>query len=205
VLRSVPARLAAALAALAVLGAALGCATTRIETQWKDPATTAKDLAFRRVIVIAQMDDGTTRRVAEDELVRVLAASPRAQARGMQAAPSYPLLSAEDLKDVATMRAKVEAAGFDGAVVMRLIASEERVSYMPGHYEYGWGRVISYDPGYTRIDQIARIETSLYSVTQGKRLWSGVTRTLNPSDVPGLVEEVARAVGHELQAQGLAP
>ena len=89
--------------------------------------------------------------------------------------------------------------------VMRLIASEERVSYMPGHYEYGWGRVISYDPGYTRIDQIARIETSLYSVTQGKRLWSGVTRTLNPSDVPGLVEEVARAVGRELEAQGLAP
>ena len=79
-LRAVPARFAVA---LAVLGAALGCATTRIETQWKDPATTSQDLAFRRVIVIAQMDDGTTRRVAEDELVRVLAASPRAQARGM--------------------------------------------------------------------------------------------------------------------------
>jgi DNA-binding transcriptional LysR family regulator len=198
--RAAPGRLVLALAL-----AALGCATTRIETQWKDPATTAQDLAFRRVIAIAQMEDGTTRRVAEDELVRVLAESPRGRARGMQASPSYPLISAEDLKDVGTMRRKVEGGGFDGAVVMRMVSSEQRVSYVPGHYETAWGRVVSYDPGYTRVDEIVRVETSLYSIAQGRRLWSGVTRTLNPSDVPALVDEVAREIGRELEAQGLAP
>jgi hypothetical protein len=199
------ARRVVSIAVLALLGCVLGCAATQIETQWKDPATTAHDLAFRRVIAIAQVEDGTTRRVAEDEMVRVLLSGPRAQARGMQVSPSYALITAADLDDVAAMRAKVEADGFDGAVVMRLIATEERVTYMPGRYETMWGRVVSYDPGYTVVDQIVRIETSLYSITQGRRLWSGVTRTLNPSDLPDLVDEVAHAVGRELEAQGLAP
>ena len=195
----------ATLACLAVLCGALGCASTRVETQWKDPETTAEDLAFERVIAIAQVEDGTTRRVAEDELVRVLESGPRAKARGMDASPSYPLITGRELGDVAVMRAKVEAAVFDGAVVMRLIGSEERVRYVPGHYETMWGRVVSYDPGYTVVDEIVRVETSLYSIAQGKRLWSGVTRTLNPSDVPELVDEVARSIGEELEAQGLAP
>ena len=191
--------------AIVALSGVLACATTRIETQWKDPAATAQDFAFQRVIAIAQVEDGTTRRVAEDELVRVLVAGPRAKARGMQAAPAYPLIASEELDDVAAMRANVEAGGFDGAVVMRLISSEERVTYVPGRYETMWGRVVSYDPGYTTVDQIVRVETSLYSIAQQKRLWSGVTRSFNPKDLPDLVDEVARAIGKELEAQGLAP
>ena len=188
------------------LSAALaGCASTRIETQWKEPGLAAKDLAFRRVIALAQLDDETTRRAAEDELVRVLTSSPRAQARSMEASPAYELISTSELGDVAGMRRKVEAAGFDGAVVMRLIASEERVTYMPGRYETMWGRVVSYDPGYTVVDQIVRVETGLYSIRERELLWSGVTRTMNPRDLRDLIEEVARAIGQELEAQGVAP
>src|SRR5262245_1209309 len=192
-----------ALLVVGLAGLALACATTKIETQWKDPSLTAQDLAFGCVIAIAQVEDGTLRRVAEDELVRVLSASPRAQARGMQTSPSYPLIEARELADVEAMRRKVEAGGFDGAVVTRLLASQERGPYGPGRYETMWGRVVSYDPGYTTVDQIVRIETSLYSIPEGKRLWSGVTRTLNPSDVPKLVEEVAKAIAKELESQGL--
>jgi hypothetical protein len=199
------ARIGARCFAVAALASVVACAATRIETQWKDPAATAEDFAFQRVIAIAQVEDGTTRRVAEDEIVRVLLAGPRAKARGMEAAPSYPLIAAEALGDVAAMRAKVEAGGFDGAVVMRLISSEERVTYVPGRYETMWGRVVSYDPGYTTVDQIVRVETSLYSIAQQKRLWSGVTRSFNPADLPDLVHEVAHAIGKELEAQGLAP
>ena|SRR5262245_17813038 len=198
-------RLSRLLPFVALLAGTLGCAATRVETQWRDPGVTAQDLAFRRVIVIAQVENETTRRSAEDELVRVLAASPRAKARGMQVAPSYPLITQQELSDVTQMRAKVEPAGFDGAVVMRLIGSDERVTHVPGRYEGFYGMAVNYDPGYTRVDRIVRIETSVYSIPEGKRLWSGVTRTMNPSDVPDLVGEVARAVGAELTTQGLLP
>jgi protein-S-isoprenylcysteine O-methyltransferase Ste14 len=188
-----------------VLGATLGCATTRVETQWKDPELRAQDLAFRLVIAIAQVEDETTRRAAEDELVRLLTSRPEAQARGLEASPSYPFISPGELGDVAAMRRKVESAGFDGAIVMRLIGSDQRVTYVPGRYEVMWGRVVSYDPGYTRVDRIVRVETALYSIPLGKRLWSGVTRTMNPHDLPDLVQDVAQAVRAELEAQGVAP
>jgi hypothetical protein len=64
---------------------------------------------------------------------------------------------------------------------------------------------VTSDPGYTRVDRGVRVETSVYSNTKAKRLWSGVTRTLNPSDLPELIDEVAAAVGAELTAQGLRP
>lgn len=198
-------RLTALLLVVCTLSGLLACATTKIETQWKDPAATAQDLAFRQVVAIAQVEDETTRRVAEDELVRVLESRPKAQARGMRALPSYTLISTPELRDVAAMRAKVEAAGFDGVVVLRLVADGERVTYVPGRYEAHWGRVVSYDPGYTVVDRVVRVETSLYSVALGKRIWSGVSRTLNPKDLRDLVDDVARAVGAELEAQGLAP
>lgn len=198
-------RLGSGLASALALLAALGCATTRIETQWKDPAATPADLAFRKVIALAQVEEQSVRRAAEDELARVLAARPRAQARGMEVRPAYPLIPDGELRDVAAMRAKVEAAGFDGAVVMRLVSDQERVRYVPGHYETMWGRVVSYDPGYTTVERIVRVETSVYSIAQGKLLWSGVSRTLNPNDLGDLVDDVVEAVGAELEEQGLLP
>ena len=65
--------------------------------------------------------------------------------------------------------------------------------------------LVRHEPGYTDVDRIVRIETSLYSIREGKRLWSGVSRTLNPRDVRELVDDVVRAVGAELEEQGLAP
>lgn len=191
--------------ALALL-LALACASTRVETQWRDPEIRPEDLAFRSVIALAQMEDETVRRAAEDELVRVLVTRPAAHARGLHAVASYTLIPTRELADVEKVRAKVEAGGFDGAVVLRLVSSEDRVSYVPGRYETMWGRYGRiYEPGYTTVDRIVRIETSLYSTAKGKRLWSGVSRTLNPGDVRELVDDVARAVGDELAKQGLAP
>jgi len=198
-------RLSRTLLVACVLSGPLACASTRIETQWKDPAARAEDLAFRKVIALAQLEDETARRAAEDELARAIAAGPRAKARGMQALPAYPLISTAELDDVAAMRAKVEGAGFDGAVVLRLVSDEERVTFVPGRYETMWGRVVSYDPGYTTVDRILRVETRLYSVAQGKLLWSGVSRTVDPRDLADLVDGIANAVGEELEVQGLAP
>jgi protein-S-isoprenylcysteine O-methyltransferase Ste14 len=192
------------LGALLLLALA-ACASTRIETQWKDPALAPADLAFQRVIVVAQVEDETTRRVAEDELVRVLSASQRAQARGMQIRPSYERIDGVELEDVAALRRKVEGAGFDGAVVLRLVSDHERIQYVPGHYEVLWGRAVRYDPGYTTVDRIVRVETSIYSIAQGRLLWSGVSRTMNPGDLGELIGNVARAVGAELEKQGLLP
>jgi hypothetical protein len=120
--------------------------------------------------------------------------------------PAYHVIPSSALGDVAGMQATVEAAGFDGAVVLQLVSDEERVRYHSGSYQVWWGYAVGpYDPGYTTHSRIVRVETRLYSVAKKKLLWAGVTRTLNPHDVVDLVDEIARAVGAELDAQRIAP
>jgi hypothetical protein len=188
-----------------LLALSSGCAATTVETRFREPGASSRDLSFDHVIAIAQMKDDTIHRKAEDQMVRVLLARPAARARGMRAVPSYTLFSQGDLEDVARLRAQVEAEGYEGAVLMRLVSDQDRVRHVPGRYEMNWSRVATYDRRHTAIDRVVRLETSVYSVAQGKRLWSGVTRTVNPSDLPELMDGVADAVGAELTAQGLRP
>jgi len=60
-----------------------------------------------------------------------------------------------------------------------------------------------YDPGYLRTDTVVTVETNVFSVTDDKLLWSGVSETFNPNDVAKAVNDVADAVSEELRQQGL--
>ena len=195
-----------------VLVAAFGlllsaCATTHVESSWKDPAVGPGDFAFKKVLVMVRVTDATARRVGEDELVRYLRSGPRGQAGELTADPSYPLLDPRDLSNPAKARALVEADGFDGLVMMNFVSSEKQVTVQPPSYGTVWGyygtRSIVYDPGYVRTDTILRVETTIYRISDEKLLWTGISRTLNPSNVPELVRDVAKSVGDELRSQGL--
>jgi hypothetical protein len=71
---------------VAVLAAALtGCATTRIESEWRDPAAAQTSLLGQRVLVVCRAPDDTTRRVCEDEWAR------QAEGFGVAAVRSYTL------------------------------------------------------------------------------------------------------------------
>ena len=60
-----------------------------------------------------------------------------------------------------------------------------------------------YQPGYLQSDTVVTVETNVYSVTDDKLLWSGVSETFNPSDVAKAVNDVADAASRELRRQGL--
>jgi len=185
------------------------CATARVETSWKDPAVGPSDFAFEKVLVMVRVTDGTARRAGEDELVRYLKSGPRGQAGVLTAEPSYRMLDDRDLADREKARALVEAQGFDGLVMMSLVSSQEKVTVQPPSYGTVWGyygaRTVVYDPGYVRTDTILRVESTIYRISDGKLLWTGISRALNPTGVPDLVRDVAQSVGEELRRQGLIP
>jgi hypothetical protein len=56
-----------------------------------------------------------------------------------------------------------------------------------------------------RTDQLVRVETSIYSITQDRPLWVGTTETVNPKSPSALVEEVSKTVGQELVREGPIP
>jgi hypothetical protein len=199
-------RTALAAAALLLLSA---CATAHVETSWKDPSAVPGDFAFRNVLVMVRVKDGTARRAGEDELVKFLLSGPRGKAGELTAEASYRLLEAGDLADGEKARAVVEARGFDGLLMMSFVSSQEKVTVQPPSYGTVWGyygaRSVVYDPGYVRTDTILRVETTIHRISDGKLLWTGISRALNPTGVSDLVRDVARSVGEELRAQGLIP
>ncbi len=188
-----------------------GCATAQIESAWRDPATTPRSLEFEKVLVVAMARDGVLRRKAEDELILALQKSPRVQSGSMSITPSYLVLDDRELASTPRARDKMRTEGFDGAVLVSFVSSQEKITVETAAYPAGgmWGYYgrpgAFYDPVSVRSDTIVRIQTDIYSVEQGKLLWSGVSRSMNPSNVEGLVAGVADAVAGELRKEGLLP
>jgi hypothetical protein len=199
--------LRAALVCLAVLSAA--CATTRFQSTWTAPGARPIRFSGRKVMAVFVTRNQSVRRRAEDALARELTA------RGAEGVPSYTFMSAEEARNEEAAKAKVERLGFAGSVVMRLAGRETEVSYQPGvvwsrpyyrrfwggYWGWGWGHV--WEPGYLRADEYVKVETLVYDASQDELVWAGVSSTLNPNRVEGLVSELAGAVTKELEKAGL--
>jgi len=173
---------------------------------WKAPGLKASDLSFQHVVAIAAVREGAQQRIAEDALV--------ASASRTRVTAAYTLVTQEDRANADRLRAVLQQQGIDGAITVRLLGVDERETYVPGtsrayaggYYGY-YSRVGApiYEPGYTRRDTTVKVETSLYDVAEGKLLWTGVSETLNPTVVDGLIREIVEAAGKQLADEGLLP
>jgi hypothetical protein len=169
---------------------------------------------MKKILTVAMSRDGAIRRAAEDALDAALTSGPRGQSGELVAHPSYTLLNDQELFNREAAKRKVEAAGYDGAVLISFVSSQQKVtatapSYYGGfwgHYGYVYGPGAGYyDPGTIRTDTILRLEVSIYSLREDKLLWSGQSKTMNPSRIDELVAGVAEAVADDLRARGLLP
>jgi hypothetical protein len=185
----------------ALLALAFACASTKMTSTWRDPAI--GPLQLRKVAGIALTADATVRRLAEDEFVR--AVGPEHGVAG------YTLIPDEDLRDRDEARARLEAAGVDGAVVYRVAAVEERERWVPpttygsmwGYW--GWAGPMVWEPGYLTTDQYVQIETAVYSVADARLVWAGRSQTINPSSIEDLIDDVVRVTVESLRAEELIP
>jgi hypothetical protein len=179
-----------------------GCASTKMKASWKDPQ--AGPIQVNKVIAFFFSDDAKMRRAAENELVR--------QMKRTQGVAAHTLIPEVEYEDLGKVREAIQSQGFDGAVIMRLIGAEENRMWVPGryvgsyytfngYYNYAWSS--AYTPGYLKTDQYVYVETNLYSLTEDKLIWSGLSETINPRSAANLVDDVARAVVKDLKAKGL--
>ena len=113
----------------------------------------------------------------------------------------------------AAAKIKIEASGYDGAVIMRVVRQDQQQSYVPGspmpapyYSPYGyWGYSYSYaySPGYMVTDEYVIVETNVYSLKDAKLLWSAQSESMNPGNVEELVEGVAQANLEEMRRRGV--
>ena len=183
------------------------CAGSRVEDSWTDPSVAGRPLGLHKVATIAMLQEGALRRVAEDDLARAIG-----QSADILTVPSYRLLRADQLDDFAQVRAALAAEGCDGAMVVEVVDTQQRIRSTPGLStawggpawgRFGWGVV--YDVGEIRSDTIVRVQTNVYAVADGKLLWSATSRSINPDDVSDLIRDVVRDAGGALREQGLLP
>jgi hypothetical protein len=185
-----------------------GCATTSFISTWKNPAVPPLDKPKGQTIVAAvAAEDEYIRHDAEDTLAAELTK------RGYKGVPSYTLLP-PGLKDEAIAKAAFEKAGAVAAVVIRPLATEQELSvsasvytgpyyggFWGGYWGYGWG--YPYSASSVQTDTIIIVETLVYSLELNKLIWSGRSKTTNPSKVASFVKELATNVGWEMNKAGV--
>ncbi len=185
--------------------------STQIVKSWTDPSLNAATVkAYNKVLVIAQLKDDSSRRIAEDKIV---ASSPKGN---FVASYSYLKSSQQDQNLVV---ADLLKDGIEGIVLMRLTEIEKSTDYVQGTSYYGgWGYGHGYyggyggwgyggsmysTPGYYEENKTYFVETNIYDVKSNKLLWSGTTSTLNPTKINEALDEIIMAVKTELTNKGL--
>jgi hypothetical protein len=178
--------------------------TATITKSWFEIGTHFTPDATTKTLVVAMVKDETSRRVIEDQLVKRIKTSSVA---------SYTMLTPEMIQ-----AAKPEAlekfivdGGFTHIVLMRLADMEHETYYVPGTTTgfyggygmyYGYGAGYYSNPGYYTTDKNYYVETTLYSVTPNKLLWTGTTKSVNPSKVDKAVNQIADLVVDKMTSQG---
>ncbi len=200
-------RVARMIGLVVLLATVAGCASTSIRNSWAAPDVQGP-LGFQKILVVFMDPVETTRRAGEDALVERIGAE-----RAVASHTMFTTQQVQNAQNEAAVRAGVDAAGIDSAIVMRMVDETQELNYTPGmsypsyyggfygYYGYGWGA--AYSPGYMTTNTIVSVETNLYKLDGDELVWSGVTETMNPSDIAKTVNEIADAVGDNLIQRGL--
>ena len=182
------------------------CSSTKITSTWREPNKAISLNKLNKVLVVALFQNETSRRKAEDQMVSYF------YGKGVA---SYNYLDKNiSTKNENAIREKIKNDGFDGAVTMRLldvdkeeVYSRGNISMYPsyyrnfsGYYFRNWGYFS--DPGYYSTTKTYTVETNVFSIKEDKIIWSGITKTTDPSGVTKMTDEIGKAVFNEMVKEG---
>jgi hypothetical protein len=162
-----------------------------------------RKLEFNRVVAVAMTNDGPTRRLAEGEMVRII---------GPSGVASSALLEEGEMRDVERVRAKLASEGFDGVITVRLIdvTTEFRTARDPvpvAYYQvwsyYGLYWIADRPPDYWTAEQKIQVEVNIYSLKDGKLLWTGISESQRPRLIETAIKDVAEIVRRRLKSERL--
>jgi len=182
---------------------------TTLTSMWRAPEAQAINLDGKSVAVVFITSDESQRRNGENALAWELVR------RGARGFGTYYLLPSQPHIEGEAAQARLKAAGADAVVTMRIVGSEQRITYTPGtvvgpNYRgfgpyWGWGWRGVYQPGTLRTDTLVSVETLVYSLPDAQNsqlLWASSSRTTSPGNIDRLVSDVANATAREMARQG---
>jgi|SRR5688572_15029422 len=191
---------------LSVTAAACGTSTRFLST-WS--ARDAQPVAANglRIATVFFNQNESVRRESEDVIANEV------RRYGAMPVPSYNIVP-DNPNDREAAKRKLEQAGVDAVLSMRVVARERVLDYGPGYWAgsphygslwgywgYGWGGVN--DPSFLGSDVVVGVETLLYSLKDEKLLWAGMSETFDADDVRSAVKSIARKAVKEMDEQSV--
>jgi len=189
----------------------VACSTTTFTSTWRSSNAQAINPVGKSIAAVFLTNEESLRRSGEDALARAISA------RGARGFGTYLLLPSAQHPDAEAAEARLRAAGANAVVTMRVVGSDQRITYTPGpgwvgpapyrgfgpYWGYGWG--MASQPGTLRTDTLVSVETLVHSLPADRPselLWASTSRTTNPRNINALVREVADATANEMVRQG---
>lgn len=186
------------------------CSSTELVSSWHKPDDSAK--AVKRVLILGVMPTDLQRRTIEDAFVQ------RFDKESVTGIAGYTLMSnPDDYDEIAEIREAVSKSGADAAMIISLVENKEQERYVPpsidyvpsygmgyGFYNYyGMSYQAVYRPGYKTIDQIVKLEATLFLTDTEEMIWAGATESFNPSSADSVARENTKLIVKSMQKAGL--
>ena len=191
----VPRHAAGALALLLLTGGLTACASTGLESSWKDPQFSGAPL--RSVLVLGVARNQSNRKTFEDNFVQAL------KAHGTPATASYPLLPEDGVIPRDRIRQAVTQSGSDSVLVTRVLRVQRTVLVTPGRSAPDYARSDfqgwysqTYSTPQPPVEEydILTIESTLWDLRQERVVWKGTSETTARKDVATVTGELATAL-----------
>jgi hypothetical protein len=199
----------------ALAAALAGCATPRIDTEWRDPTAPTDALKGRRVLVACRTYDESLRRVCEDEWVRQFGFA------GIAAVPAYAIPGfppdAGDLSDAMRAAARERDAAVVASTTLQLVGGGYGrpapavgvgvgATGGSGGGNFGFGGISISLPmggGWGSSAPGLGSSTSIVDVATGKLLWSANAGSPSASDRRGQIVDLTRVTVDAMRKAGL--
>jgi hypothetical protein len=189
----------------------LSATSPKLLLSWRNPNYSGAQ--FKNILVLALNGKSEGRLEFEDLLVAAIAKP------GIQATQSYVFLARPDATpiDINDLKTVIREHKFDAIVVARLTKRETKTTYVPGQVYtpvpyygtfygyYGAVYPVVYSPGYLQKENIAQVETNLYSTAKpdGELVWTGTTNAFNAHSPMKVIKKLVEVVIKELEKQNV--
>ena len=182
---------------------AAGCSSsTSIVNSWKEPGATYTPEQFKKVLILVMAKSEEARKAAEDQIASDYKALN----------VSYPLFTNKQLgEDTLKVKNMVKEQGYDAILVMRLITTKAKSTFVQGGHNqaythngiYYYGDYLNAGGYATDLNYI--VASNFFSLKDEKLLWSGVTETANPKKLDKLVNQFAGEVIYKMKEYKFIP
>ncbi len=189
------------------------CATNSIKRSWRSPAYQGP---ARKVAVLAVEDRGSVREGVENRFVNQMTA------RGQAAFATCELMSLSTIKDdKEAAAARLRAAGADAILIVRLVDQptyDHEVQTTPalhlpvmtgdpsvGWYDYYSTVVMTRGVSAAGIKQAVYLDTGVFDLGTGQRVWSALTQTVvkEEGDRLPVVDNLVAKIVNALRKDGI--